>query len=894
MTFLFTDIEGSTRLWQADEVAMRAAVARHDELLQAVIAEFGGRVFSTMGDGVAAVFSSARDAILAAQEAQTRLDAEPWPTAAPIRVRMGVHSGEAQERNGDYFGTAVNRAARLMAVGHGGQVLCSAATVGLAEGAAPLVDLDEHRLRDLDQPIRIYQIAHRSFPPLRSLEAYPGNLPTQPNRFVGREADLERIKDALAQSRLVTLTGVGGVGKTRLALQSAAEVLPAFPDGAWVVELAGLVDASLLEEVIAEAVGLRTMMGQSTRQALAEFVSTRRMLVVLDNCEHLIEGAAASAEGLLSASTTCRILATSREGLGVPGERVIPVPTMTIADDDGSPSDAVALLVERIAEAGSNFRADKGDAPVLVALCRRLDGIPLGIELAAARARSMAPAEILTHLDQRFRLLSAGRRTAPTRQQTLRSTLDWSYELLDDLERTLLRRLSIFVGGFDLVAVEAVVTDDTLDPLDLIDLLDRLVDKSLVSAEFSEATTRYRLLETIRDYGLERLDEADETRTLAARHAGYFAGLSQEAGTGLRGPDEAHWDRVVEENLENLRAALRWTLDTENAEVAVCLVAGLAVAGPHAGIPFGAAAAQVARLPGAGDHPLHPLCFASASWSAMLRGEPVLSQGLSDEALAAARVDFEDQEALRVRAEVVTVATSVALIHGVRDSMESLHAEALTVSRALGDPYYIAHVLMQELEPDGLEESVRYARVTRNPSTLGYALAISASAILHKDPEETKRRADEAIAAAASVHNEQVEGLASELLVRHARLVGEDPAMAADRALDHIEHQLRSGSRFFARRLFWEVAICLHLLGRHDLAYRMGVWLIRFGLDIRYQVRPYEDRLENQLIQELTAEAVAELIPEVEDLRDDDVVALCRSAVVECRGPLDDERGPGT
>ncbi len=538
VTFLFTDVEGSTRLWAAAPEAMGAALERHDDIVRHAIEANGGYVFATGGDGFAAAFARVADAAAAAAFAQELLTGEAWPDAAPVRVRMALHTGDAAERGGDYFGPALNEAARLMAIGHGGQVLCSAVTAALLPPELGLVDLGDHRLRDLTSARRVFQLGNGEFPPLRSLNAYRTNLPVQPSRFVGREEELRRVAAALAQARLVTLTGVGGVGKTRLALQAAADALPSFPDGVWLVELAGLVDPSMVAEVVATVLGVPSVMGRSAQQALPDFVASRRLLLVLDNCEHLIDAAAEVAEALVSASETCQVVATSREGLAVAGERVVPVPPMSVTADDVLAADAVRLFAERAADARDGFFASDEDAPVLAALCRRLDGIPLAIELAAARVRSMSPGEILSHLDRRFRLLSAGRRTAPTRQQTLRGAIDWSYSLLDEAERAVLRRLSVFAGGFDLAAVEAVVTDEVVDELDVVGLIDRLVDKSLLGAEARGGATRYGALETIRDYGAERLDEADETTTFARRHAEYFAVLSEQAGQGLRGPDE--------------------------------------------------------------------------------------------------------------------------------------------------------------------------------------------------------------------------------------------------------------------------------------------------------------------------------------------------------------------
>jgi predicted ATPase/class 3 adenylate cyclase len=567
VTFLFTDIEGSTRLWQVDEAAMREAVRSHDELLRGTIHEWGGRIFSAMGDGFAAAFTSARAALGAAQAAQARLAKQKWSTTEALRVRMGVHSGEADERDGDYFGTAVNRAARLMAIAHGSQVLCSSTTADLLDDSTALQDLGEHRLRDLDRPMHVFQVGEDRFPPLRSLQAFPTNLPAQVTGFVGREHELVQCARALEAYRMVTVTGVGGVGKTRLALQAAAEVLPRFADGAWLVELGEVGDPARLEEVTATALGVRARANQPLATALVDFVRPKTLLLVLDNCEHLVGAVATLVERLVARCPTVAVLATSREGLAVSGEHVLPLPPMRIPAEDAldvvAGSEAVRLLVERAGDVRPGFAVNPDNAAELARLCRRLDGIPLAIELAAARVRSMSLADIESHLYQRFRLLTAGRRSALSRQQTLRGAIDWSYDLLDNPERMLLRRLAVFSGGFDLTAAETVTSGGGLDALDVADLLDHLVDKSLVVADPSGLSSRFRLLEMIRDYAWDRLADSGETHKASRRHAQYFQAFAAKAEVGLRGPDEVAWTERTERDLDNLRAAVSWAVQAD-------------------------------------------------------------------------------------------------------------------------------------------------------------------------------------------------------------------------------------------------------------------------------------------------------------------------------------------
>ena len=424
VTFLFTDIERSTRLWQEGEVSMREAVARHDQLLGEVIGDHGGVVLSTMGDGLAAAFQTASAAVTCAVAAQRLLDQEPWETAGPLRVRMGLHTGEAELRDGDYFGTAVNRAARLVAVGHGGQIVCSSATAEVADTEVAMVDLGEHRLRDLDRPVHVFQIGDGSFPPLRSLDAFPGNLPLQLTSFVGRQEELAAVAKALEALRLVTLTGTGGVGKTRLAVQAAANLVTGFPDGVWLCELAAAADAVSMLQVVAAALGYIPAPGTALDRGIAEFVGSRRLPVVLDNCEHLLDRVAALAETIVARCPNVAILATSREALDAHGERVIrlrslPVPQVGATLEQLADCDAARLFLDRAEATGADLTLEDTDGPAIAEICRRLDGIPLAIELAASRAPALAPREIAAHLDERFRLLTGGRRAAVERHRSL-------------------------------------------------------------------------------------------------------------------------------------------------------------------------------------------------------------------------------------------------------------------------------------------------------------------------------------------------------------------------------------------------------------------------------------------------------------------------------------------
>ena len=578
VTFLFTDLAGSTRLWEDFPDAMQPALARHDEIVRTAIEGHGGHVVKTTGDGFHAAFATAPGAAAAARAAQRGLAAEPWAATGPLRVRMGLHTGTGELRDGDYYGTSLNRAARIMAIAHGGQVVCSHATEELLHDQLTdgmgLVDLGEHGLRDLARPEQVFQLTapglDETFPPLRSLDAFPGNLPLQPTSFVGREEEIADIAALLDSARLVTLTGVGGVGKTRLALQVAAEVLPRFPDGAWVSELAVASDDDALVQVVTAALNALPLPGVTLDQSVIEFLRAKRLLLVLDNCEHLLDGAGRLADAILRECPGVRILATSREGLAVRGEQMMAVRSLGVpADgldfDALAHSDAVVLFAERASAARAGFRLDAGNAAAVVEVCRRLDGIPLALELAAARVASMNPSDIAQRIDERFRLLTGGRRVGIERHQTLRATVDWSYSLLEPAEQQVFDRLSVFVGGFDATAAEQVVSGDGVEDWDVIDALGSLVLKSMVLIdETADGAARYQMLETLRAYGREQLDEREETDRWRHAHAAYFADLAEAIGPQLLGTDEFVWRRRLRIELDNLRAAVTWALDAES------------------------------------------------------------------------------------------------------------------------------------------------------------------------------------------------------------------------------------------------------------------------------------------------------------------------------------------
>ena len=518
VAFLLTDIEGSSRLWDIHPQAMSAALAEHDRLLRQAISAHGGHVFATAGDSLAAAFHHVRDAAMAAVEAQRALTGLTVE-GEPVRVRMGVHAGEAVERERDYFGPVLNRCGRLRDAAHGGQVLASGKVLELLS-QEPLTDIEwialgQYRLRDLERPEEIFQAAHpdlqTTFPPLRALTKSTTNFPVQLNSFIGREQELAEVSKLVRGSRLVTLTGVGGSGKTRLAMQAAASLASEFADGVWLVDLAPVSEQDLVIDQVAAVLGVTELANRSLLKSTVDHLRTRQTLIIVDNCEHLIDAASRVILAVMGGTQNARIIATSRESLHLPGEVVYVVPPLGVPGVGDEVDvramgqfDAVRLFVNRAESARPGFRLTAESGPAILEICRRLDGIPLAIELAAACLASFTPQQIASHLDQRFRLLSGGRRGGIPRQDTLQATIDWSYALLTEVERLLFLRLAVFRSDFSLEASQAIVAVEGIDEMGVLEVLPRLIDKSLVVAEPVRGEMRYRLLETIRQYAADR------------------------------------------------------------------------------------------------------------------------------------------------------------------------------------------------------------------------------------------------------------------------------------------------------------------------------------------------------------------------------------------------------
>jgi predicted ATPase/class 3 adenylate cyclase/DNA-binding CsgD family transcriptional regulator len=573
VTLLLADVEGSTRLWETQPEQMTAAFARLDHALSDLLAAYGGvrPVEQGEGDSFVVAFARASDAVACALELQRA-------PLAPISLRIGVHTGEVQLRDeGNYIGATINRTARLRNLAHGGQTVLSGITEALVGDALPadawLTDLGTHELRGVARPERVAQLCHpdlrNDFPPLRTDSSVVShNLPAQLTSFVGRQAEMTSLREALADNRLVTLTGAGGVGKTRLGVELAGQLAGDYAEGVWYVDLAPITDSDLVPVAVARALGLPDQLGRSTMDTLLRFVRDRQMLMVLDNCEHLLDACADLVVALLGAAPGLRLLATSRESIGVTGEATWRVPSLSLADE------AVELFAERARLAQTGFTVTDDNAAPVAEICQRLDGMPLAIELAAARVRALSVSEIVDSLHDRFRLLTGGSRTAVRRQQTLRASVDWSHALLTEPERVVFRRLAVFFGGFDLDAAQAVVGGADMQRFQVLDLLTLLVDKSLVVAENASGATRYRLLETVRQYALEKLGESGEADDVRSRHRDHYTAMAAL----LDAPARSNYEQRLEQaeiEIDNLRAAFGWSRENSDVGLALALASSL-------------------------------------------------------------------------------------------------------------------------------------------------------------------------------------------------------------------------------------------------------------------------------------------------------------------------------
>jgi predicted ATPase/class 3 adenylate cyclase len=745
VAFLFSDIEKSSHLWEQYPERMREALARHDTLARAAVAEHRGRVVKMLGDGVHAAFADPLDAVNAAVALQLALGDAGATAGIALKVRCGLHVGVEEHRDGDFFGRAVNRAARIMAVAHGGQVLVSGAIAALVEGRLPdgvaLRELGQVQMRGLASPEQVYQVTHAAlrsdFPALRALQRTPHNLPQQVTSFIGRERELAEVAQLLARNRLVTLQGFGGIGKTRLSLQVAAEHLDEFPDGVWFVELAALSDPRLAAQAAASVLGVEEEAGSPVIEALVKFVADRRLLLILDNCEHLVQACAEVASRLLQAGPQVKILTSSREPLHVGGEIIFALPPLAIPDPytafkkqalEGYA--AARLFIERAVAAQPAFQISDDNAMAVAGICRQLDGIPLALELAAVRVRALSVEQIATRLADRFRLLTGGDRTAQARQQTLRAMVDWSYELLNPPERALFRRLAVFAGSFTLEAAEAIGADGDFATHDVLALLANLVDKSLITMDSDGG--RYRMLETVRQYAQERLAESGTADEARARHAAFYLAFAEKAQPELFGPQQGAWLARFDLERENLLAVHTWCDRGEQG-------AALGLRLVHAFKPY------------LGN-----------------RGLPGLGHRITMEALA--RPGAQARDAARSRA--LFAAGQMCYFMGRYDEARALLEEGLAIAREIGDEHRVADILQplgmamlaQGDRPAAratLEEALDLAR--KHGERRDVAAALNALAQFH--------RADAALDAAEPLYA-QVVALAREIGDRESIAVG--------------------------------------------------------------------------------------------------------------------------
>jgi predicted ATPase len=811
VTFLFTDVEGSTRRWESDADGMRKALAAHDEALRRAIEAHGGWLFKHTGDGMCAAFASPRSAVDAAVAAQRALE---------LPVRMGIATGEAELRGSDYFGAVLNRAARVMAAGHGGQILVAESTAGLL-GGVDLVDLGPRRLRDLPTSVRVFQVRaeglRTEFPALRALDVGSGNLRAATTSLIGRESEVGEVQAAVKAHRLVTLTGVGGVGKTRLALEVAERLHDEFPDGVWLFELAAVSDPAAVPDAVAAVLGITQQPGRTVAQSVAAALEGRVRLLVFDNCEHVLDAAADLIEAILAASATTKIVATSREGLGIADERLWPVPSLDIGA--GVDSAAVALFVERAQHVSPRFAVgDTGQAAAVVEICGRLDGIPLAIELAASRMAAMTAIEVRDRLDQRLRLL-VGSRRALERHHTLRHAVRWSYDLLADVEKVLLERCSVFAGGFDLESACAVMgSDDDPDDIATLDLLDALVRKSLLVADSSSGRTRFSMLETIRQFAEEQLVARGEASEIRAAHSRYFAGREGDILALWDSPRQREAYDWFAIELANLRAAFRWAADHGDLDVATTLAtyAGFLGAAVQTLEPI-AWAEELIEPARAVDHPrlaflyvMASLCYATGRIEAAVRYADAaqIVLGRSREALP-----YGNEAALGVVYFAIGQPQRMAELCRAqlarrRDTHVYIRAwlvGALSVAGSGGEAMDSA---------DGLIEA---AEATGNPMFLSLALFAYGVAFRDADPVRALNSLGRGLVIAQDSGNR---AYASALASNLARLEAEHGGTAS--AADHLTLAIRNfhnaGDTMAIRGPLASLAVLFNRLGRYEPA----------------------------------------------------------------------------
>lgn len=794
LTFLFTDIEGSTSKWEEQPEQMAAAVGHHDALLRDAVQGHQGRIVKTTGDGIYAAFETPRDGLAAVVQIQLAL-LDPAATAGlGLRVRCALHTGPVQARDNDYFGGTINRTARIMNAAHGGQILVSQAIADQLRERLPdnveLKDLGAVRLKGLATTEAVHQVVHpklyQNFPALRELEATPNNLPQQLTSFIGRERERAEIEEMLISTRLLTLLGMGGLGKTRLSLQIGASVMDGYPDGVWFIDLQTIRDGSLVASETARVLAVREEPGRPLIQTLCAHLKSRKVLLILDNCEQVIDASADVANAILRAAADVRVLTTSRIALRVPGEQTyvvqpLPVPSRSSDVEALLRSTAVLLFVERAKLHKPSFSLTEREAPAVAELVSRLEGIPLALELAAARVRSLSVADINKRLNDRYKLLTGGDRTLQARQQTLRALVDWSYDLLEENEQVLLARLSVFAGGCDLAAIEAICSADPLTPEDALDIVTSLVEKSLLRVEDGEDGARYRMLETIRDYGREKLILRDEQIPIKIAHCDYFLTLAKASNKGLQGPEQAEWTRRIENVHDDMRAAIRLALD--------------GVVDPIIAVKF-----EVALL---------------GFW--MLRGYATEGRNYVRAALALPSVKASEN----VYAHALYVGAGLADSQSNRAEARHMLEECLELRRRLGNPVDIAATLstlsLVQLHAGDAEGALKgeveaFEIFRKIDDRIGQAIGLQHLGEIHaytRNDAEARRHFEQGIGIARAIGNLEIES-GCEVSLGEIALDANDPDAGRVRFLRSLEMCQNTGDkRGEAVALWW--------LGKADL-----------------------------------------------------------------------------
>jgi predicted ATPase/class 3 adenylate cyclase len=834
VTFLFTDIEGSTRLVQRLGERYPEVFERHCGILRKSFRDTGGREVGTEGDSFFIVFESAPAAVSGAVAAQRALSSYKWLQGGPVRVRIGLHTGEGTLGGDNYIGIDVNRAARVAAAGHGGQVLLSSATRELVEQALAdglgLRDLGEHRLKDLAKPEHLFQLVipglPNDFPAPRSLEARPNNLPLELTSFIGRKREIEEVRRALEESRLVTLTGPGGTGKTRLGLQVGAELLDRFEHGVFFVGLAPVYDPDLLSSTIARALGVSEVGARPIMDTLKEYLRDRELLLILDNFEQ-IAGAAPTLVELLKAGPRLRLLVTSRAVLHVSGEAEYQVPPLELPDYRQLPPlevlsqyEAVILFIQRAQAVRPGFTVTNENAPAVAEICARLDGLPLALELAAARVRLLTPQAILARLESRLTLLTGGARDLPARQQSLRDAIGWSYDLLDEPERALFRTLSVFVGGWNLEAAEVVCNPEGRLRVETLDALGSLADKSLIrQTETEGGEPRFRMLEVIREYALERLAQEDEAEEIRRRHAGFFLDLAETVEPKLTGPGQARWLDTVELEHDNLRAALDWLSESGNAVMALRLGSSLWRFWQMRGFLHEARQrlTNLLALPGASEDPaVRAKALEALGGVTYWMADYEIARGFYEESL-------EIHRRLGDRAGIANALYNISFTYEVPQTdlaaAKTFAEESLAIFRELGDEIGIAKSLWalgssgsepslvdDETAEAYLTEAIAIFRRLDDRFSLGWVLhSLGLRAVDTGEFEEARARLSEALAIFADARDMtgillllddfSVLALARGQRERALRLAGAEAALQAATGTDLVGSMTRFGGR---------------------------------------------------------------------------------------------------